>query len=506
MKKTLLLSLSSVLLLTSCSQGTTIDQKGANVFPASAVEDTLEITMGDVMPFYDNGVMNIYHLRNITGSNSLFYHPIARLTTSDYIHYTDEGVSLNYEESITSVDAALGTGSFIKDANGKYHCFYTGHNGGITDPDLGKDARPYIEVVRHATSDDQKTWVKDEEFNLYGHENDFRDPYVYFDNVDNTYYMLVTTRDYLNQGSPSVIRRFASTSLSVDDEGWTFVDNFFTNDEGDYNMECPSFVQFGNYYYLAYSEQGDNRVTHYRYKESHDGEWKRFDRDAIDSAGFYAGRIEKAGDKLYAFAWCARLTGGNTGSFDWAGNLVTHELKQRENDELLPVMPETYKNCFKNEVSYPNSKGEDVKNYSFDGTKFTATALTKKSERVTRISMKVKPSGTSGDFGLTFALNNQYDNRLGVGVMAFDLANNKIVCYNNVSNIIRYGSELTHINYQFEQNKEYDVDVVVCGELLSLYLNNEVALTARLMDMEGNSFGFYSNKAKAEITEVKFYE
>ena len=43
-----------------------VNQKGANVFPASTKEDSMEITMGDVMPFYDNGVMNIYHLRNST--------------------------------------------------------------------------------------------------------------------------------------------------------------------------------------------------------------------------------------------------------------------------------------------------------------------------------------------------------------------------------------------------------------------------------------------------------
>lgn len=506
MKKKYLLALSALLLLTSCNKETVIDQKGANVFPSSAMEDTLSITMGDVMPYYDNGVMNIYHLRNTTGSNSFFYHPIARLTTSDFIHYKDEGVVIDFVESITSPDAALGTGSFIKDKNGKYHCFYTGHNGGITDPDLGDDARPFIEVVRHATSDDQINWVKDEEFNLYGHENDFRDPYVYFDNVDQTYYMLITTRDYMNPISPAVIRRYKSDSLSVDDDGWQFVDNFFTNDEGQYNMECPSYVELNGYYYLAYSEQGENRVTHYRYRESHDGEWKKFDRDAIDASGFYAGRIEKVENKLYAFAWCARLTGGNTGTFDWAGNLVSHELKQKENGELCPVMPQSYKEFFKNEVSYPDMNGKDVASYSFNGDKFEATALKKKSSLVTRISFKIKPLGTSGDFGLSFGLNNQLNNRLGSGIMGFDLSNNKLVCYNNVSNIIRYGQELAHINYEFQQDQTYTVDVVIDGEIISLYLNEEIALTARILDIVDNSFAFYSNKAKAEITEVKFYE
>ena len=42
--------------------------------------------------------------------------------------------------------------------------------------------------------------------------------------------------------------------------------------------------------------------------------------------------------------------------------------------------------------------------------------------------------------------------------------------------------------------------------VLTVYLNNEIALTSRLINMEGNAFAFYSNKANADILEVKFYE
>ena len=505
MKKACISVLATLLFVTGCSGGS-IDQKGANVFPASTTEDSLTITMGDVMPFYDDGVMNIYHLRNVSGTNSLFYHPIARLTTSDYIHYKDEGVSLDFVSEVDSVDAALGTGSFIKDSDGNYHCFYTGHNGKAHDEGL-----PYVECLRHAVSTDgQKTWVKDEKFKIYGYEDDFRDPYVYFDKIDNCYYMLVTTRDYANKDeegnplSPSVIRRFKATSLNAKADEWEFKDNFFSNDEGTYNMECPSFVEYNGKYYLAYSEQGDNRVTHYRYKDSHDGEWKKFARDAIDASGFYAGRIEKAGDKLYAFAQCARLTGGNTGSFDWAGNLVTHELKQLESGELIPVMPSTYKDYFKNEVQYSPEK--KVTTYNFSKELFSAYGQNKKSERVTRMEMKIRATEKVGNFGISFGLDGLYDNRLGDGLLAFDLENDRVSCYNNVSNILRYGNELTGVDFKFELNKTYNVDVIVDGEVVSLYLNDEIALTARLINMVGNSFTFYGNHASATIEGVTFYE
>ena len=475
-----------------------VDQKGANVFPVSTMDDSLPVAMGDVMPFYDDGVMNIYHLRDSTGTNSIFYHPIARITTTDFIHYTDEGVALNFEEDISSIDAALGTGSFIKDNNGTYHCFYTGHNGNKDDTGFA-----HTEVIRHATSTDgQKTWQKDVDFNLEGWEDDFRDPYVYYDSVDSCYYMLITTRDYGN----AVIKRYSATTLSAGSDEWEYCDNFFVNDEGSYNMECPSFVELNGFYYLAYSEQGDNRVTHYRYKTSHDGQWQKFDRDSIDASGFYAGRLEKAGDKLFAFAWCARLSGGASGGFDWGGNLVTHQIVQLETGELCAVMPESYKQFFSTEVSYKTVDGNKLDDLSFDGTKFAAVGMEKLSTNVTRISLTVEVNGDKGNFGLSFGLDGDYNNRLGSAIIAFDLDSNKLTCYNGVSSILRYGSPLASVKFGFEQNKSYNVDIIIDGEIITLYLNGEIALTSRITDMDESNFAFYSNGAQAKIRDVKFYE
>lgn len=475
-----------------------VDQGGANVFPVSTKDDSLDVTMGDVMPFYDNGVMNIYHLRNSTGTNSLFYHPIARLTTKDLVYYTDEGIALNFEEDVSSPDAALGTGSFIKDGNGVYHCFYTGHNDNGQDEGL-----KYKEVVRHAVSSDgQKTWQKDENFNLYGWENDFRDPYVYYDSVDGCYYMLITTRD----SGAAVIKRYSASTLDAGSEDWEFIDNFFVNDEGSYNMECPSYIEYNGYYYLAYSEQGENRVTHYRYRSSHDGEWQKFERDSIDASGFYAGRLEKFGDKLYAFAWCARLSGGTSGGFDWGGNLVTHELKQLSNGELCAIIPENYKQSFATEVVYKTVDGTELTNISFDESKFAAIGMEQLSSNVTRIEFTIEINGDNGNFGVSFGLDGDYNNRLGSAVLAFDLDGDRVTCYNEVSSILRYGTPLATVGFGFEQNKSYKVEVVIDGEIISIYLNEEIALTSRITDMKNSNFAFYSNGAHAQIKDIHFYE
>jgi len=183
---------------------------------------------------------------------------------------------------------------------------------------------------------------------------------------------------------------------------------------------------------------------------------------------------------------------------------VTHELKQLESGELIPVMPSTYKDYFKNEVQYSPEK--KVTTYNFSKELFSAYGQNKKSERVTRMEMKIRATEKVGNFGISFGLDGLYDNRLGDGLLAFDLENDRVSCYNNVSNILRYGNELTGVDFKFELNKTYNVDVIVDGEVVSLYLNDEIALTARLINMVGNSFTFYGNHASATIEGVTFYE
>lgn len=467
----------------------TVDQGGKSIAPKS----NRETYMGDVMPFYDDGVMNIYHLQDSKGSLYMYYHPIARITTTDYVSYKDEGVALNFEEDIKSPDASLGTGSFIKDSSGKYHCFYTGHNSELA----------HFETIRHATSTDgQKTWVKDEDFNIEGTDNDFRDPYVYYDSVDKCYYMLITTR----ANGKGVIKQYKAASLDATAEEWTDNGIFFDNDEGTYNMECPSYIELNGFWYLAYSEQGDNRVTHYRYRTERDGEWRKFDRDSIDSAGFYAGRLEKAGDKLYAFAWCAKLTRGDTGEFDWGGNLVAHEIVQESDGRLTAVMIENVKDTFSNEVTYNRVNGEQASELSFDGKKFTAYGFEELSSNVTRMHFTVKFEELKGSFGLTFGIDGDYDNRLGPRVLAFNSESGRIVCYTDVANIMRYGDELTSLGYAFEKTKECEVDIIVDGEILTVYFDNAVALTMRFVDIQGKNFAFYSDGAKATVKGITFYE
>ena len=105
--------------------------------------------VGDVMPFVtEDDTLEIYYLYD-TDHNGQGYHPIYRFTTDDFVGYEDDGMMLEYG-LMSDPDPALGTGSVLRDRDGIYHLFYTGHN----------DMFEPKEAVMHAVSDDMENWEK----------------------------------------------------------------------------------------------------------------------------------------------------------------------------------------------------------------------------------------------------------------------------------------------------------------------------------------------------------
>ena len=473
--------------LASC--GTSINQKGStnqenmNINPKSKVG-----YVGDPMPFYDNGEMNIFYLQD--GRNTtLGFHPFALMTTKDYVSYNDHGVVIPYEDELDSPDFALGTGSVIKDKTGKYHCFYTGHNS------RKNTGLPYFEKIQHATSDDKIHWQKHKDKGFYGGENDFRDPYVYLAD-DGIYHMLITTR---NLGG-GVIKDYISSDLWT----WTYNEIFFKNDSGTYNMECPTFIKYNDYYYLSYSEQGNNRVTHYRYKKNLSDPWIKPTVDYLDGEGFYAGRMEKDNDKLMMVGWCATREGEyDTGKLDWGGNLVVHELKQKENGLLDAKMVSSVKDKLSNEVSYKLKNGDDLSKMSFDKTSAKAYTVESLSKKITRISFDIKINDLDGSIGLSF--NTLSNHTLSNEVFMLNFKTGYALYYANATGFNQLGKIDVCVPCDFKLGIMH-VDIVIDNQIITAYINNEKALTTRFYDMKENTFSFFMNKADAEFSSIKFFE
>ncbi|MFA5006552.1 MAG: hypothetical protein WC509_03680 [Candidatus Izemoplasmatales bacterium] len=499
MKKALALILSVLALggVLSCGRVTTqgtptttaatdIDQEGLALFPIHS-----DGFIGDPIPYFDGEKLNLFYLHDAR-DGARGFHPWYLMQTTDFVHWTDRGVAIPYVNDYASQDLALGTGSVIRDPNGLYHAFYTGFNGtGNVD---------YKEMIQHATSTDLVHWTKIPEDGFYGGIDDFRDPYVLYMESESRWWMLVTTR-VNNYG---VIKLFTSTDLSY----WTDRGVFFRNDAGSWNMECPNLIRYEGYWYLSYSEQGVNRVVHYRYKADLTDPWIRPDVDTFDGIGFYAGRIEAAYGRLFAFGWVGTKTYDfDGGEFAWAGNLVTHELIQRENGELRPAPTAEAILALSHEVGYSvlrASAAGTADAIAFEsGAGYDYLIYQSLREQATRLTFTATIGSASGRFGLTF---DAEDEAYGPVNIVFDVAGGAIAFYNVIPSKIASSTPQISIPYAMRAGQTLSVTVLMQDQCLTLYVDGELALTTRMYYLTGNPFGFFGMRSDAAIAEVRFHE
>lgn len=464
-----------------------VDQKGITLFPKS--EDGY---VGDPMPLTDGETMNMFYLLDERGG-TIGFHPFALFQTNDFLNWEDIGMVIPYVNSISSQDMALGTGSVIKDKEGLYHAFYTGHNS--------RGEMPYFEKIQHATSTDLINWTKHPEHGFFGGVNDFRDPYVYYDEASSEYWMLITTRDYAG----GIIKRYTSTDLIT----WTDAGVFYRNPEGSYNMECPTLIYFEGYYYLSFSAQGSNneRIVHYRYTNDLSLGFTIPEQDYFDGWGFYAGRIEKFDGRLILSGWVATKTlDRDYGTYMWGGHLVNHELIQDENGLLYPKIIEEIDEALSHEVAYDASASNaNISDgvYTFSSAKgYSYHLFEELLARPTKMTFSVNLD-TSTNFGLTY---NAYDSTFGTLNAFFDIEHNRIEFYTVEANKITQSSPEITIPFDFSGINTLHMKVITENSVVVIYINEQIALTTRAYDMADSSFGFFTLNSNVEIYDVKFFE
>ncbi|GJM78847.1 hypothetical protein HMSSN139_13430 [Paenibacillus sp. HMSSN-139] len=321
--------------------------------------------VGDVIPFYDNGEYKLYYLHDQRDGGDYGNHTTWNLiATKNGLDFDDYGVALpNGAE--TEPDRNAYTGSVIKDQNGKYHLFYTGHN---PNPEFCVDGKP-LQVVLKATGTDGIHWTKEADFKLYGdgviyEQFDWRDPFVFFNEERQEYWMLVTSRQMnSSEKKGGCIALLASEDL----EHWHYRKPFYSPDKY-ITMECPDYFQMGDWHYLVYSTFSEKFVTHYKKSKSIDGVYTSPIPDTFDGRGFYAAKTASDGRKRFAFGWVPSKQGASDyGDWEWAGTLVVHEVYPNDNGDLLVRMPQAIYEHFNTEIELVP---EAESNCRHDGSRF----------------------------------------------------------------------------------------------------------------------------------------
>lgn len=442
---------------------------------------------GDPFPYYANGSFYIYYLQDWRGIQP-YLHPFHLATTEDAATFTYNGEVLPVGKN-DAQDASLCTGSIIKsNENDFYYMFYAGHK-------FNNNPETPLQAVMLAVSKDLKNWTKDPTFSLSinaegYNRNDFRDPFVYYDDEAGLYKMLVTTQ----RNGQGTLALFTSNDLYH----WEYQSPFYVQSDTPI-LECADVFKEGDWWYLIYSNVRDRKV-HYRYSSSQNGPWITPEHSALDGIAYYAGKTASDGDNRYVFGWCPTRIGDGAED-QWGGAMVTHKLVSQADGTLKVVLPSSVENKLNRKIETPviKEKGNTVKNGEDhtlqEGSKTTFPRI----NAASKIVSTIKAAEGSDIFGFVFGDCEEGEEKYYI---AFDLADKKLKMYKENGGTRELQTE---VYLPVPTSLTFDVKIVAEKSVCVVYVNNEIAFTNRLNKMNENPWGVFSEKGSIQYIGLQVY-
>ena len=260
--------------------------------------------LADTIPFFWKGDYHIFYLR------ALEKVPWEHIASSDLITWKEFPTALLSDGAPDSADGLhMFTGS-VSEKDGVFHIWYTGWN----------PANPKgREWLMNATSADLVTWTKHPErgFRADGthYENtDFRDPFVFWNEAEKRYWMVVCARD-------AKTRKPVQGLLKSDDMiHWEQCDPLVLDPPlGEGTPECPDLFQIGDTHYLIHSPSAG--TTDMRYAPDFRGPYRIPETSAIDTTILYAAKRMFDGKRHVITGWIRDLGGERDGGeLMWGGD------------------------------------------------------------------------------------------------------------------------------------------------------------------------------------------
>jgi beta-fructofuranosidase len=465
-----------------------------------------DVWVGDVIPFSTGDQVNLFFLhdrRDATtpGTSWNLY------TTDDFASYTYRGVALPHG-TVDDQDLNAYTGSVIEH-DGVIHLYYTGQNPEILAPN-GQPAQ----VVMHATSTDgMATWAKHPHDTFGapdGYEpGDWRDPFVFRPEPQGPWHMLVAARF---DSGPDRRRGLIAGLVSDDLATWKPADPFWAPNR--YFMhECPEVFAIGDWWYLVFSEFSDHFVTRYRMSRSPIGPWAVPARDSIDGRGLYAAKSVLHRGRRYFAGWIPTREGElDDGAWEWAGDLAVHEATQGPDGTLDFRMPAELRASF-DEIPTPNFRsvlgewsgaGNSRHLATPDGygvtiaeapEQFLLDMVIQIEQETTECGVLLRASA-DGDEGYVVRLEPR------AGRMVFDRWPRKRsgTAQWQISGDISHQVDLERL-VEIKPGA-HRLSLLVDGTACVVYLDEAVAMSARMYDRRDGFLGLFVGEGSVTFTEI----
>lgn len=458
--------------------------------------------IGDVMPFYHDGVWHFFYLHDSAPKPG--FHPWYRLSTTNFTEFEDHGEVIPVIHDTQSQELALGTGSVIE-KDGTFYAFYTAHNGRLVPKEM---------FMLSISTNNMQTWTKqalvidprDYGFDVY----DFRDPHVVFIPELNQYYMLFTTR-YLGRGAIGYLVSDDLLTWTKESNGIYFLNNATTGTgQIDSNLECPTLWYFNGYWYLTFSDQWPSRQTHYLYKKNFSDEWIKPSMNRFDGKGLYAGKVAASDSQMILGGWVSHDF-NRTNEFGWGGNFIAHELKQNANGtlyvDIISTIDETISHPQLLEITDSNISNATTKKITFSSISQYQYVTFNDLEGITKIEGYLDIDSIEGYFGLFF------DYREGEASYHYDFnADLQRISFYRGHFTQRTTDRLYTVNTFYNTSNQlkftllFEEAIDADGSIVTLYMEGQTALTARMFRVEQTNFGFYGLNSNVTISNLKKYK
>jgi sucrose-6-phosphate hydrolase SacC (GH32 family) len=203
--------------------------------------------LGDTIPFYHKGQYHVFFLTWGLGKTSWDH-----IVSTDLVHWKELPTALISDGAADGPDGEnMFTGCVIE-KDGVFHAYYTGWNP------RNREGREWI---MHATSSDLVKWTKHPEhgFRADGVQyfnRDFRDPYVFWNDQDKAWWMVLNTTDA--KTDVAGVGRLRSEDLIH----WKQLPPLVLDPplpKGETGTpECPDLFRSGDYWYLLYTREVQN--------------------------------------------------------------------------------------------------------------------------------------------------------------------------------------------------------------------------------------------------------
>lgn len=463
-----------------------------------------EAWVGDLVPYYEEGMYYAFYLHDPRKYDGKFAEDTTWhcVTTKDFVEvdYKGEAIKRGGDEA---PNKNIYTGSIIKDELGIYHAFYTAYNENF------KTNGRSIQSVMQATGTDLTKLSTMENFIFQSdgdryEEFDWRDPYVFWDEAEECYKMLLASRV---KGAGELRGGCISLSRSHDLINWTYEEPFYYP-QMYITMECPEVFRMGEYWYLVFSTFSDQFTTHYRYSKTLEGPWIIPEDDVFDTRANYAIKTASDGERRFAFGWIASKRNNNDFEpWEWGGTMVFHEIKKRSDSPELYVVPtESVKQMFTQtkslevEVLYNATFTDEFLESDTLGAALYDSPTT---DFIMSCTVEVE---SAHEFGLVLhsdeGLEKGYFLRMNprTSTIAWDFwpRREKGFYQWQIAGDVPYQVETQR---RLPKGNVYQIKLIREGDISVLYINDEVALSTRMYNHQQGKIGVYVVQGKMKVLD-----